>query len=354
MVRGSGGEYRAARLHSWVDGSFDDEGVNVRTYLMSLSALAAAGAIALLVACSGSNPSSVTPAPASFAFHRHFASHDSCPATGPIKYVADFVFNVINIYVGKFAGQAPCGQIASGLLNGPAGLYVQPESHDLYVANKDGRNVLVFHRGQLTPYNTYTDPTVQLPIDVTVANDGTVLASNYTNLSQTEPGSISTWVGGPNGGTFVGNFLMTNSLQGGFITAKGNGTIYFDDVDRGALQGFLWHVACPAGACGLQIRAPQITFQFPGGMAFDDTGDLIVADSFAATADTFELPNPVPSTFPLVGEPFALAINRLDHHLFVSDGFHNDAVEYSYPKGTLVGSVTGAQGGNVDGVAVDP
>ena len=326
----------------------------MRIYFSSLLALSAAGMTTLLVACSGGNSSVVTPAPASHAFNRHFVSHDSCPATGPIKYVSDFVFNVVNIYVGKFAGQQPCGQIASSLLNGPAGLFVRPTTHDLYVANKDGRNILVFHRGQQTPYNTYTDPTVQLPIDVTVAKDGTVAASNYTNSSQTEPGSISTWIGGPNGGTFVGNFLMTNSYQGGFITANSNGTIFYDDVDRGALNGFLWSVRCPSGACGRQIIAAQITFQFPGGLTIDSTGDVIAADSFAATADTFELPNPVPSTFPLVGEPFALAINPLDRHLFVTDGFHNDAVEYTYPGGTLVGSVAGALGGNVDGVAVDP
>jgi len=316
--------------------------------------LAAAGAITMLAGCSGGSPSSIAPVPTAPAHAYRFASHYSCPATGPIKYVADFVFNVVDIYAGRFAGQAPCGQIASSSLNGPAGLFVQSKTNDLYVANKNGHNVLVFHRGQVTPFNTYTDPTVQLPIDVTVAKDGTVIASNYTNPSQTEAGSISTWIGGSNGGTFVGNFLMTNSYQGGFITAKSNGTIYFDDVDRGALQGFLWHVACPGGACGRQIRAPQVTFQFPGGMAIDSTGDLVVADAFAATADIFELPNPVPSTFPLAGEPFALAINKLDHHLFITDGFHNDAVEYSYPGGTLVGSVSGAQDGNVDGVAVDP
>ena len=332
--------------------SFLGEVVDVRTYLNLVLGLAAAGAMTLLVACSAANSPSVAPAPASYAWH--FTSHDSCPATAPIKYVSDNLFNVVNVYVGKFAGQAPCGQIASGLLNGPAGLYVQPKTHDLYVANEGGRNVLVFHRGQMAPFNTYTDPTVQLPNDVTVATDGTVIASNYSNLSQPVAGSISTWIGGPNGGTFVGNFPMRDSNLGAYITAKSNGTIFFDELDRLNLKGSLWHVACPAGACGFQIRIPHVILHFPGGVAIDSTGDLIVADSVAETADTFELPNPVPSIFPMVGEPFALAINTKDHHVFVSDGLDGDAAEYSYPHGALIGTVKGALGGSPDGVAVDP
>jgi hypothetical protein len=208
------------------------------------------------------------------------------------------------VYVGNFAGQAPCGQITSSTLQFPQGLYVQPATHDLYVANH--HNVLVFHRGQPEPYNTYTDPSGQDPINVTVSADGTVLASNVTNLSQSEAGSISTWIAGPNGGTFVGNFPETNSEQGANIAVKKNGTVYFSDVDRAMLQGFLWTVACPAGVCGVQTQVAGVDLKFPGGMAFDDTGDLLMTDAMAVTADTFELPNPQPSTFPLIGFPAAL------------------------------------------------
>src|SRR5579863_8344819 len=64
---------------------------------------------------------------------QRFVSHYSCPATGSLKYVSDSNDNVINVYDGKFAGQAPCGQIASSSLNVPAGLYMQDATHDLYV-----------------------------------------------------------------------------------------------------------------------------------------------------------------------------------------------------------------------------
>jgi hypothetical protein len=314
----------------------------------------AVAAAAVFAGCSGGGSSAIAPAPVSPASTRHLASFYSCPATGSLKYVSDYLKNAIYIYVGKFSGQSPCGQIASTALNGPEGLHVQAATHDLFVANQHGRNVLVFHRGAVDPYDTYTDPTVQVPIEVTVAPDGTILASNFTNVSQSEAGSISTWIAGPNGGTFVGNFPETNSEQGAYIAVKNNGTVYFDDVDRAMLQGFVWTTACPAGACGVQTQVVGVVLQFPGGVAFDKTGDLLVTDVFAATADTFELPNPVPSTFPMAGAPYDMVLSTGDHNIFTINAFLNEAVEYSYPGGTLIGSVSGASGGAIDGVAVDP
>ena len=308
----------------------------------------------MFAGCSGHGSSALAPVPISPASTRHFASFNSCPSTGSFKYVSDARLNVIYIYVGKFSGQSPCGQIASASLNIPAGLHVQAATHDLYVANEYGENILVFHRGQTEPYDTYTDPSVQLPIDVTVAPDGTVLASNYTNRSQIEKGSISTWIPGPNGGTFVGNFPETHSYQGAYIAVKKNGTVFFDDVDRHILQGFVWTVSCPAGACGVQTRVPGVVLKFPGGIAFDMTGDLLVTDVFAATADTFELPNPVPSTFAMAGQPWDVVISTGGRNIFTFNSFLNEALEYSYPGGALIGNVPGVSGGAIGGIAVDP
>jgi hypothetical protein len=285
---------------------------------------------------------------------QHFVSHDSCPATGSLKYVSDSNDNEINIYVGKFAGQAPCGQIASSTLNVPVGLYVQDATHDLYVANNFGHNISVFHRGQTSPYNTYTDPTGQFVYDVTTTPDGTVIASNVFQYGGNERGSISTWVGGPNGGTFVGNFPIKNAAAATFVTSRKNGKVYFDDTDDTLGLGVVWSVMCPAGACGAQTQVAGLTLKYPGGMAIDATGDLLVNDQFADTADTFELPNPKASTFPLVGYPNGMATDKNNHHWFVSDGANNIAYEYSYPGGKLVGSVPGNAGGSTIGIAVDP
>jgi hypothetical protein len=343
--------------------------------------MSAAAAIAMLAGCSWNGSSAIAPRSMSpqvgsrFVMGRtfqflspvgrlengnrighQFVGHYACPATGPIKYVSDYSNSAINVYVGKFAGQAPCGQLTSGIA-GPEGIFVRVATHDLYVANDSARDILVFHRGQTTPYNTYTDPTVQDPFDVTVARDGTVIASNLIQPNGNENGSISTWMGGPNGGTFVGNFPMTNDSEGLFLTVQKSGKVYFTDIDASSGQGLLWSMKCPAGACGPQTQAAGVSFAFPFGMGSDDTEDLLVNDLNPAgggTADTFELPNPTPKTFPLVGVPVGMAINPADHHWFVADAMSNNAAEYSYPGGALIGTVPGNAGGDPVGMAVDP
>jgi hypothetical protein len=332
---------------------------------LPIQALSAALALALFVGCSSG--STMTPKLASPQVSSHlvawqvpsalsivthsghrFVSYFSCSATGPLKYVSDYHNNVINIYEGVFHGQKPCGQITSGLLQ-PWGLYVKRETHDLYVANLAGADIVVFHRGQLTPYNTYNNPNGLSPEDVTIANDGTVIASDFEG-----PGYVSTWISGPNGGTFVGNYPMTNSANGLFVTVKKNGTVYYNDIDLSTSQGALWSLSCPAGVCGAQTRVAGITFVYPGGMAIDAEGDLVVTDTDRGRANTFELPNPNPKFFGLEYLPFGMAINELDHHYLIADFTYDNAVEYSYPSGKLIGKVPGNKGGGIVGIAVDP
>jgi hypothetical protein len=226
-------------------------------------------------------------------------------------------------------------------------------THDLYVANSGGFDILVFHRGQTHPYNTYTDPGLQYPIDVTLAGDGTVIASNLGQAYGNELGSLSTWIAGPNGGTFVGNFPMTNDSQGGFVAVRKNGSVYYNDFDVTTGHGALWSLSCPAGACGTQTRVTGVSFVDPSGMAFDSTNDLLVTDT-SGIGETFELPNPSPKKFRLFGHPYGMAISQSDHHWFTGDWSGNGAKEYSYPSGRLIGIVNGDPHGWLRGVAADP
>jgi hypothetical protein len=340
--------------------------------LIPLQALGAVAIIAMIAACTGN--SAIAPGPASpqavgsgsygpivrlkvNSLTRHQStSFYSCSRHGSVEYVSDYSYNVIYVYVGKFSGQAPCAQITSSLLN-PAGLYVEPTSHDLYVANFSGYNVLVFHKGQTTPYNAYTDPTHnQEPLSVTVANDGTVIASNGESNPAIERGSISTWIAGPSGGTFVGNFPMTNDQSGGDLAIKRDGTIFYSDVTTGG-DPALWKVSCPAGACGAETQVAGVS-QWLEGMLFDDTGDLLAIDNPSCTLDTFELPISQPSTFSLACYPDAMAFDALHHHLFDtyydSSSQTSKAQEYTYPGLTSIGTVAGVHQSDFLGMAVDP
>ena len=318
-------------------------------------------ALAALIALSGcSHGGPLSAAPMQAQSHARFAvgntpmgSFYACPAKGPIEYVADANHNIINIYSGRFAGQAACGAFAAQL-HSPLGLYMQSSTHDLYVANEVVGTVLVFHRGGTIPYNVYSE-LGYTPTDVAVAADGTLIAANYNC-------TLSTWIVGSNGGTPVGNFAMPNCNRGfAFLTAKRDGTIYYANNGSFPTRGTLWSVACPAGVCGTPSKVAGVRLGIDSaGLAIDSTGDVSAVRLSRGGRDnrafTFELPNPKPQAFPLLpGQPLGLAINPLDHHFFVTDFGFNTATEYSYPDGHVVGSVVGEpNNGFPSGIAVDP
>ena len=340
--------------------------------LTPFQALGAVALAATLAACSGNT--TVSPSPVArqavgrgvtgqhdslnitTAPRRHLASYYSCPRHGSIEYVSDYSNDVVYVYVGKFAGQAPCGQITSGLYR-PAGLYVDTSTHDLYATSYVNGNILVFHRGQTTPYNLYTDPSGQLVRDIGLAKDGTVIASNVESFTALEKGSISTWLPGPNGGTFVGNFPMTNDQTGGNLALKRDGTVFYNDTASNG-QPQLWKVSCPAGACGAERQVTGVSIVSYGGMVFDNTGDLLLSESGNCSVDTFELPNTQPSKFGLSCYPSGIALDAIHNHFFDAvydtSTLSSYAQEYSYPSMTLIGSTAEVYKSDSLGIAVDP
>jgi hypothetical protein len=192
--------------------------------------------------------------------------------------------------------------------------------------------------------------------DVTLQNDGTIIASSLGG-NYPEEGSISTWINGPNGGSFVGNFPMTLAGLGGFISIDKNDMVYFNDYDFNVGVGSLWSVSCPGGVCGTQTQVAGVYFTYPGGLLFDSAGDLVSVNSsilttHTGTADIFELPNSIPKFFVIPGEALGVALDASGHHLFIAD--HSEAEEYLFPSGKLVGTVTDNFGGQIAGVAFDP
>jgi len=83
-----------------------------------------------------------------------------------------------------------CAQLALSSLKNRPGPFVNPGTHDLCVANTGAGDDIVFHRGETTA-----------PIQAIM--------------------SISTWIGGHNGG----NFPMPDQAMGGSITVQVNGTV---------------------------------------------------------------------------------------------------------------------------------
>jgi DNA-binding beta-propeller fold protein YncE len=343
--------------------------------LTPLRALSAAAALAILAGCSGN--SSVAPKPSgeqgrvhaligripvalgtlamlkiNLNAGHHITSFDRCPASGNIEYVSDYSNNVVNIYKGNFAGQAPCGQLSPGGMSNPQGMFVEQSTHNLYVANTGGHNILVFHRGARTPFRKYTDPGVQNPDDVTVTRDGTVIAANIFQANFNEAGSISTW---HIGGAFVGNFPMPNSFEGLYLTVQKDGTLYYNDIDMTSDAGLLWTGSCPNGACGT-FTSTGATTTFPGGLRSADGEDVVQIDQNASGGGaliTYEsFPNGVSCAIG-GGDPDAMDINRTQKHVFYADALNDVGGEISYPSCAPIGTVPGNSGGLPIGAAVD-
>lgn len=329
----------------------------MRTFRL-INVVGAIAALTLLAGCAGGGTLMKAPAAPSagsamrVATNRHVAGFYACPAAGRLVYISDYNNNLINVYAGKLQRQAPCGTLTAGL-QGPWGLFVRPSTHDLYVANDGFQNILVFRRGQTHAYNTYTDPTQQDPVGVTVAHDGTVIASNLLQIHFTENGSISTWKAGPHGGTFVGNFPTANGGYGEYVTVLPNDAIYYEALVGQTNLTLLFKVSCPAGACGAATQIAGATLNGPGGLAAGGPGDLLASNP-SGQAETFEMPNPTPSSFPISVGAVAMAIDPLSNHWYVTNAFHNDTEEYYYPSGKLVGTIPGIPGDALEGIAVDP
>jgi hypothetical protein len=92
----------------------------------------------------------------------------------------------------------------------------------------------------------------------------------------------------------------------------------------------------------------------PQGLAIDSGGDLRLAEGATDQAATVEFPRMHARMFPLMDAATGIAINEFEHHWFVADGLNDQAEEYLYPGGTLIGVVAGNSGGGIFGVAVDP
>lgn len=279
----------------------------------------------------------------------HKASFDACPASGPIVYVSDFALSTVSIYKVPFAGHAPCGVLtASSGLSQPEGMIVR--HNDLFVANTGGLNVVAFHRGALTPYITYTDPSCsgEFPADVTVSNDNFVFATN--ELSGTCSGSISIWQ--KQSGALVSNIPNQAGANSYLLTIQKDGTLYYDDNSFALYKG-----NCAGGACGAFTNTGA-SFAFPGGLRSVDDEDVVLDDQSAPGGGalfTYEPPdfsNPEVCT---LGEsdPVTMDINHQQHHVFIADAGLDEALEFSYPGCKLIGTVAGSTSGEPVGIAKD-
>jgi sugar lactone lactonase YvrE len=223
-------------------------------------------------------------------------------------------------------------------------------NHDVYVTNFTAANIVIFKRGGHTAYRVLTDPG-QEPEDVVVDAAGTVYVTNFQTTAQ-GPGSVSVYAGGSTKPT--SKLKVPNNFDVTFCALNSRHDLYVGSFgSSGPVIGKF------KNAKG-KFLPLHLNFQFPQGVKFDSTQDLLLADQGLGVLDVFELPNPTPSqqiTPPGGGSVVGVALNSTDKDVYLADSTNGAVYEYSYPAGALVDTITiglNTTTGYPTGVATDP
>ena len=267
--------------------------------------------------------------------------------TSKLVYVSTAHANVINVYnpTGTMLGQ-----IAGSFLNVPDGMAVDSKGN-LYVTNYGGGTVLVFAKGATTPKLTLSDPGTA-PVDVVVSSGGTVFVSNGSGSGG--PGFIDVYKPGQTKPYRTLQDTAADPLGLG-ITLDASGNLFWS-LSTGRGGGF-GQVDEFANAQGSPIVTSFILSRYPGGLAFDKTGNAVICDVGAPAVDVFPPGSSRPSRqYAQVGEPLFHAFDPAELNDYVADFTSLDIGVYDYASGTLKRKITKGLSSTVppQGVAFDP
>lgn len=282
------------------------------------------------------------------AVQRHVKSHFVAgkPITSAV-FVSDYGNNDVNIF--NFPAKQLVGTI--GGLSNPQGMYTD-KSGNLYVANTGASNIETY----AAPYNgsptTLQDPGMY-PTDVTMDASGNIFASNIISTSG-GAGSEVMYAGGSGNATTLN---MSNACYECFFTAVDkSGNVWVDgfDFNFNPIVGY-WG---PGGSGS--FTAVAIPLGFPGGIAFDRHGNLLLDDQGSLTVSVY----PPGSTSPTAVYPLSndgsdvvtIALGTVQKRLFTgdADGTNCGQPILEWPAGSIVSSITDSGCSQPIGVATIP
>lgn len=242
----------------------------MRTPVFSLHAASASLSLILLAPCAAEShrsPSVPVPLRQTEAFPN---------VAGPrYAYISDPYGNFVDEFdrAGRLAAKVTSG------ISGPVGLYVD-SSHNLWVANASGNNVLMFAEGATTPSRTLQDPGA-IPGDVTLGTDGTAYVANILNASG--PGSILVYPPGHDKATRqLQDPRMSENL---FISIDQRDDLFVTTATK-VLGQFVGRVDEYVGARQSGLRRFHIKLGSPGGIKWRN-GMLYVCDTTEHTVTEY-------------------------------------------------------------------
>lgn len=274
-------------------------------------------------------------------------------------FVSDAADGVIDIYPQAGKNQKMVGQITG--LTQPQGITTD-KNGDLYVANTNSSNVLVY----APPYTGAPKLTIldnhQFPVDVAVSSTGVVAVTNICNAPRCplNTGNVKIYAKGSTKSCATVSDTAFNFTRVMFAEFDKSGALYIDGMNGGYQTSF----GLVTGGChatSITNLGYIYTVAFPGGIQIDKAGRIAFCDPYRFQVATFDPPvnntfgQPV-STTPLTGSTLAMGIAILASgvNLYVADaGGPGLAEKYNYPAGGAIKN-TIAVGGQPIGIAVTP
>ncbi|MGA8475223.1 MAG: hypothetical protein WB681_09155 [Candidatus Cybelea sp.] len=259
--------------------------------------------------------------------------------TKPLIYVSDYDASAIEIYPQGKSNPSPIGAITESI-GGPLGNFVDAHG-TLYVANGSNNTVTEYPRGSTSPSVTLSTG-ISGPISVAVDSKGTVAVGEFANQTILEfpAGSSSptvtiTLLTYPEGLAFDRSrhlYAAWNQNSSGFVGRVSRcQRLQNICVDRGITEGQ------------------------SGGLAIDESGDLILGDQTNQAINIYAPGATTPTrTISTAGhDPYKFALNKSEKRLYVADINNGQVITYDYATGSQTGTIsTGLQ--SAWGVSLDP
>jgi hypothetical protein len=284
-------------------------------------------------------PSSVSAAPARDAGH------------GTI-YASSFGGNTVDYYLKSSGPSYPVAGSLSGSLDNPWGMAVDAND-DVYVANSEDENVLVYAKGSTSPTSTLEDPN-KFPCDVALGSDGTVYVANGSG-TMFSAGNVVIYEKGASEPTQTLNNSHFYHVAGLALDKAGNLFVSYNVFGPSKTGGVV------------EFKAPGFTHTanmhvklgYAGGVGFDSAGHLLVVDQKVPSLNVYTVGKRKPiATLSLPGTSWFFAFNKNSTRLYVADSQLGeiDIFDYTPTALTQVGKITsGLSPSNDDfGVADTP
>jgi DNA-binding beta-propeller fold protein YncE len=273
--------------------------------------------------------------PKYWALTRVVSGHSAArPLRGKVRkdlFVADYGLDAVEVLENKTWQNI--GSITSGI-DSPDGSFVDRKSN-LYISNAGSVDITKYKRGASSPKYTYSNG-MENPTDVSVDAHGNVYEADF------EGGFVAEFPQGSN--TQTEQCAITGWVGGVRVDKSGDVFVAFCNKDTGT--GQINEYA--GGLSGCNATTLGASLVFPGEMAIDAGGNIVICDQDNSTVDIIDPPYSSISGHLGSGysDPVYVTLGKNDKRAYVDNYNYGDASVWAedYPSGSVIATLNSSNG----------